>query len=614
MEVLWYGYRIPFLCDPPLSRAPISLPSYHPSSIKGVVLRDCSQALVAKSAVELAPLPSLGFYSRLFVVWKTSGSWRPVIDLSTLNLFVDVAHFRMETIQSVLLSVRQGDWMASIDLRKAYLQIPVHPESCRFLRFVALGRVYQFSALCFGLSTAPQVFSRVMAPVSAILHSWGIHMRRYLDDWLVQSSSREALLHDLQVVLNLCRELGIVVNPSKSHLVPSQVVQYLGVVIDSRSFRASPSSERVSKLFSTADAFLSCAAPPTSTWLRLLGILSSLAHLVPGGRLRVRSLQLCLHQQWDREDFSALIPWSPLCRRDLQWWLDRPRLSLGVSLVQVSLDLDFWSDASDVGWDAHLGSLTASGLWDQEQAALSINARELLAVRKGLHHFLPSLQGMAVSVFCDNSTAVSYLRKEGGTRSPFLNTLAQEILRWTESHSIRLLPQFIPGSLNVLADSLSRPHQLPHTEWSLHPEVFRSLSRLWPVQIDLFATSANRQCSLFFSPFRDPLAVGTDAFLQCWDGLQAYAFPPWSILPKVLAKLRVSPGLELTLIAPYWPQRPWFVDLLHLLLAPLVALPLRRDLLRLPQSRCLYQGLPRLRLHAWRLSGDSLGLQVSPPL
>ena len=342
MEVLRYGYSIPFLCDPPLSRAPISLPSYHPSSIKGVALRDCSQALVAKSAVELAPLPSLGFYSRLFVVWKTSGSWRPVIDLSTLNLFVDVAHFRMETIQSVLLSVRQGDWMASIDLKEAYLQIPVHPESRRFLRFVALGRVYQFSALCFSLSTAPQVFSRVMAPVSAILHSWGIRMRRYLDDWLVQSSSREALLHDLQVVLNLCWELGIVVNPSKSHLVPSQVVQYLGVVIDSRSFRASPSSERVGKLFSTADAFLSCAAPPASTWLRLLGILSSLAHLVPGGRLRVRSLQVCLHQQWDREDLSALIPWSPLCRRDLQWWLDRPRLSLGVSLVQVSPDLDFW--------------------------------------------------------------------------------------------------------------------------------------------------------------------------------------------------------------------------------------------------------------------------------
>ena len=68
MEVLRFGYRIPFLCEPPLSKVPISLPSYHPSSTKGVALGEVTQALVAKSAVELAPLPSLGFYSRLFVV------------------------------------------------------------------------------------------------------------------------------------------------------------------------------------------------------------------------------------------------------------------------------------------------------------------------------------------------------------------------------------------------------------------------------------------------------------------------------------------------------------------------------------------------------------------
>ena len=348
---------------------------------------------------------------------------------------------------------------------------------------------------------------------------------------------------------------------SESSEVPprSFVVQYFRVVVDSQSFRASPSPELVAKLWSTTNAFLSCADPPASTWLSLLGILSSLSHLVPRGRLRARSLHLSPHQAWDWVDQSVRILWTPVCLRDLQWWLDLPRLSHGVSLAQVSPDLDFWSDASDVGWGAHLGSLTASGLWDTEQAALSINARELLAIREGFLHFRSSLVEKKVAVFCDNSTAVSYLRKEGGTRSPFLNSLAQGILRWAESLSIRLLPQFIPGSLNVLADSLSRPHQLPHTEWSLHPEVFRSISRthtewslhpevfrsisrMWPVQIDLFATSANRQCSIFFSPFRDPLAAGTDAFLQRWDGLQAYAFPPWSVIPRVLAKLRLSPG------------------------------------------------------------------------
>ena len=82
--------------------------------------------------------------------------------------------------------------MASIVLREAYLQVPVHPASRHFLRFMFCDTVYQFKALCFGLSTAPQVFTWVTAPVSSILHSLGIRMHRYLDDWLVQSSSRES--------------------------------------------------------------------------------------------------------------------------------------------------------------------------------------------------------------------------------------------------------------------------------------------------------------------------------------------------------------------------------------------------------------------------------------
>ena len=120
--------------------------------------------------------------------------------------------FKMETLQSVLLSVRSGDWMVSLDLKDAYLQVPIHPDSCKYLRFVALNQVYQFKALCFGLSTAPQVFTRVMAPVSTFLHHLGIRIRRYLDDWLIQAPSRLLVLQALDTVLQLCQELGIVVN------------------------------------------------------------------------------------------------------------------------------------------------------------------------------------------------------------------------------------------------------------------------------------------------------------------------------------------------------------------------------------------------------------------
>ena len=109
--------------------------------------------------------------------------------------------------------------MVSIDLKDAYLQVPVHLDSRNYLRFVALNQVFQFKVLCFGLSTAPQVFTRVMAPVSAFLHRLGIRMCRYLDDWLIQASSCPLVLQALETVIHLsgpwhCHQLGEVQSPS----------------------------------------------------------------------------------------------------------------------------------------------------------------------------------------------------------------------------------------------------------------------------------------------------------------------------------------------------------------------------------------------------------------
>ena len=77
--------------------------------------------------------------------------------------------------------------------------------------------MYHSKVLCFGLSTAPQVFTRVMALVSAILHRMGVRLRRYLDDWLLQASSREQVLlaPALQVARD-CRQLGEVSGDSDS--------------------------------------------------------------------------------------------------------------------------------------------------------------------------------------------------------------------------------------------------------------------------------------------------------------------------------------------------------------------------------------------------------------
>ena len=163
-----------------------------------------------------------------------SGGWRPVIDLSNLNDFVQLTSFKMETVVSMLLSVREGDFLASLDLKDAYFQIPIHRSSRKLLRFTSEGTVYQFRALCFGLLTAPQVFTRVFAVVSAWAHSHRIRLLRYLDDWLVLSSSEREAKQAVQSLLSLCRTLGIVIN-EKSDLVPSQMAKYLGFSVSGAS-------------------------------------------------------------------------------------------------------------------------------------------------------------------------------------------------------------------------------------------------------------------------------------------------------------------------------------------------------------------------------------------
>ena len=299
MTVLQDSYHVPFTdSPPPLARTPVSFPTYRAGSPRAQALRQEVEAMLAKGALEIARDPGPGFYSRLFLVEKATGGWRPVIDLSHLNDFVQLKSFKMETVASVLLSVREGDFLASLDLKDAYFQIPIHGSSRKLLRFMSEGTVYQFKALCFGLSTAPQVFTRVFAAVSAWAHSRGIRLFRYLDDWLVLSSSEKKAKQSIRELLSLCHTLGIVINEKKSDLVPSQAAKYFGMIIDTGAGKVFPSLAQVEKFLSVAERFCSMQSPPAQLLQVILGHLASLERLVPHGRLRMRSVQWHLKTQW----------------------------------------------------------------------------------------------------------------------------------------------------------------------------------------------------------------------------------------------------------------------------------------------------------------------------
>ena len=79
-------------------------------------------------------------------------------------------------------------------------------------------------------------------------------------------------------------------------------------------------------------------------------------------------------------------------------------------------------------------------------------------------------------IMTDNSTVVAQIRNQGGTHSRQLHHQTALLLSWADNHSVRLLPRHISGHLNVLADQLSRRHQVLNTEWTLAQPV---LTHLW---------------------------------------------------------------------------------------------------------------------------------------
>ena len=235
---------------------------------------------------------------------------------------------------------------------------------------------------------------------------------------------------------------------------------------------------------------------------------------------------------------------------------------LGQPLHPLKHALQIFTDSSKEGWGAHLDEHAARGTWSLPESKLHINHLELKAVFLVLKEFRILCCNKTVLIATDNTTVVAYINKVGGMKSGSLCALLWRILSWCTRQQVTLRARHIPGRLNVIADKLSRLGQTIQTEWSLHPKVFQAICFRWhQPQVDLFATRFNNKLPQFVSPVPDPQAWAVDALSLSWEDLDPYAFPPAAILGKVVEKLQDYPCNRIILIAPGWPNMPWFWDL-----------------------------------------------------
>ncbi|XP_033633155.1 uncharacterized protein LOC117294748 [Asterias rubens] len=547
-------------------------------------------ALLLKGAVRIIPCSGTqtGFMSTFLTPKKEAGVWRPILNLKPLNKFIRPKRFRMETHTTILSSIVTPAWAASLDLKDAYLHVPVRPEHHKFLHFLYNDTLYEFVVLPFGLSTAPRVFTRIVKTIGAALRRRGIMIFVYLDDWLVVGRSREEMEAALQYTWRLTSNLRFIINTEKSHLIPSQVPTFLGASLDLRRGLARPSEEHLLNLRQCVSLFLSAVVAPALAWLRLLGLMASMVDLVDFCRLRMRPIQLHLLSfcRPIRHQIHHLVPTTPWLVPHFRWWLADANISQGRAFRPPPPSVTVTTDASLLGWGATLHPRQIAGVWGSEHLSAHINVLEILAVSNALWHFQSDVRGRAVLVRCDNATVVAYINHQGGTRSGRLCALAWDVIHCFTQQGTALSAVHIPGVENVTADALSRGWIAP-TEWSLLPQVARSLFHLIDQpHVDLFASHANHQLPFYCARGPDPNVWKIDALSVQWD----YAFPPISLVSRVLTKIEQE-DCRVLLTAPFLPRQPWFPRLVRLLVHRPVILPGQADLLYQPSSRMVHSAL-----------------------
>ena len=278
------------------------------------------------------------------------------------------------------------------------------------------------------------------------------------------------------------------------------------------------------------------------------------------------SLHLLAQLQGFLESCRPAVWLAPLHFRHLQSCLIQ-QVALNKGSYQGTVLLDpqaremvITSDASKMGWGATFGNLSTNGRWSKQESDLHINVLELKATFLAIQAFLKNQSNLAVKLRLDNTTAVTYVNNQGGTRSPSLTLLTLELWNWCLQRNILITAEHLPGVSNVLADRESRTF-IDSSDWKLQPEIIQYFPK--DREIDLFATRLTNQLKSYVSWRPGPHAVATDAVSIDWSQIKGYAFPPFNLIPRTLLKV-INDNANIVLVAPVWRTQHWWPLLLQL--------------------------------------------------
>lgn len=424
---------------------------------------------------------------------------------SGLNDHILAPKFMLPSIETVVASLQDGDYLMKMDLASGFLQLPINDREQTYLGFQnpVDGRFGIVQRLPFGLRSAPFLFaSFTYALKVAAKQILNLATEVYIDDWLLKNHSRANLLQDFTEFSELLGHLGVAIQHEKTE-GPGQCITYLGLQVNTQEHKIIlPEAKRLRYLQGICE-ILERENHTMALLAKTAGRLVHIATVHKAGAANIQPLWEILYadrKQWTKAQLlKEKLTMNDELKESLQWWKDV--LSEANIHRKIWCDVDrklfLWSsdtatlmpgvaktictDASDHGWGASTGITTSAGTWTEKQKLTSINWRELKTINLAICCW-NFLSNSPILVLTDSSTAVAAVRKRA-SKAEALQVLIRELARLEKKRNIEVVAVHLPGELNDLPDKLSRG--LPFDTASLLsfnpttlPEELRTITQL----------------------------------------------------------------------------------------------------------------------------------------
>ncbi len=384
----------------------------------------------------------------MVIVHKSNNKIRVCLDPRNLNKYVKREHYKMPTREEIHAKFANAKIFSKFDASSGFWQVKLDEKSSLLCTFnTPFGR-YRYKRLPFGISSAPEVFHRIMSDIFMDIPGVDTSM----DDIIVYGANQEEHDERVRQVLQKCRESGLKLNKEKCEMNKKEIV-FLGDTLTDKGVK--PQKEKV-------EAIWNMERPGDKKAVqRFLGMLNFLGRFIPD----LSNIAAPLRKVTNEKN---VFEWGQ--QQETAWKMLKEKLAQEPVLKYYDAQKDILvsSDASKDGigcviLQRHDNTWCpvayASRTFTECEARYAQIEKETLCIVYAHERFHQYLYGRTYEVETDHKPLVSIFSKALADVPPRIQRMRLRL----QKYDMKL--KYTPGKFMYVADSLSRAHgnQVPNS-------------------------------------------------------------------------------------------------------------------------------------------------------